>query len=161
MLAAVIIVQNLLTLSGFGCIIFLKRIVHRLVQIRNRNKMGRNVMKSKLFKRITAAALALLMVCASVPSGSDFSQFFTGSEIVASAETLSGECGANATWELSDTDDDGTPDKLTISGTGNMAEFSFDNHYDSNSDSYSYYSTAPWGGSVLNVNRIKKERLNA
>ena len=43
-------------------------------------------MKSKLFKRITASALALLMVCASVPSGSDFSQFFTGSKIVASAQ---------------------------------------------------------------------------
>ena len=43
-------------------------------------------MKSKLFKRITAAALALLMVGASVPSGCDFSQFFTGSKIVASAQ---------------------------------------------------------------------------
>ena len=73
-------------------------------------------------KRLIAGALALLMVGASVPSGSDFSQFFTGSEIVASAETLSGECGANATWALSDTDDDGTPDKLTIGGTGAVSD---------------------------------------
>ena len=80
-------------------------------------------MYSKLFKRITAGTLALLMVGASVPSGSDFSQFFTGSEIVASAETLSGECGANATWALTDTDNDGTPDKLTINGTGEMYDY--------------------------------------
>ena len=42
-------------------------------------------MNNKLFKRLTAAALALLMVAASVPSGSDFSQLFTGSSITASA----------------------------------------------------------------------------
>jgi hypothetical protein len=49
-------------------------------------------------KRLIAGALALLMVGASVPSGSDFSQFFTGTGIVASAQTQSGTCGDNATW---------------------------------------------------------------
>ena len=75
-------------------------------------------MKSKLFKRITAAALALLMVGASVPSDCDFSQFFTGSEIVASAQTSSSECGENAVWEF-----DRKTGKLTISGTGAIYDY--------------------------------------
>ena len=41
-------------------------------------------MKRKLFKRITAMALALLMVGTAIPSGSDFTGLF-GSEITASA----------------------------------------------------------------------------
>ena len=82
-------------------------------------------MKTKLFKRLTAAALALLMVAASVPSDSDFSQLFTGSSITASAETLSGDCGTNATWEFNS-----TTGKLTISGTGDMWDYKFDYTYD-------------------------------
>ena len=61
----------------------------------------------------------------------------------------SGYCGGegdgkNLTWTL---DSDGT---LTIKGTGKMGDYSFSGNYPE------YYTTAPWGGSVSNANRIKK-----
>ena len=57
-------------------------------------------MKSNLFKKLTAGALALLMVGTALPSGSDFTGLFGGSVMSASAQTTSGECGENATWEF-------------------------------------------------------------
>ena len=75
-------------------------------------------MKTKLFKRLTAAALALFMVAASVPSDSDFSQLFTGSGIVASAQTDSGECGDNAYWSYN-----ADNKVLTISGSGAIYDY--------------------------------------
>ena len=95
-------------------------------------------MKTKLFKRLTAAALALLMVAASVPSGSDFSQLFTGSGIVASAQTDSGKCGVNATWEY-----DSETGKLTIGGSGAMYDYN-------NSD-----NKAPWYDYRNNIESVE------
>ncbi len=89
-------------------------------------------MKRKLFKRITAMALALLMVGTAIPSGSDFTGLF-GSEITASAETFKGKCGENAEYSL-----DTSTGKLTISGTGAM--------YDYSSVAQIYSSSAPWSG---------------
>ena len=60
----------------------------------------------------------------------------------------SGTCGANddnLTWTL---DDAGT---LTISGTGEMADY----RYDINSSSEQEYTTAPWGKSVARSQRVK------
>ena len=75
-------------------------------------------MKSNLFKKLTAGALALLMVGTALPSGSDFTGLFGGSVMSASAQTTSGECGENATWEF-----DSETGKLTISGTGAMYDY--------------------------------------
>ncbi len=47
-------------------------------------------MKKNLFKRLTAGALALLMLVTALPSGSDFTGLFGGSDIVESAATFSG-----------------------------------------------------------------------
>ena len=44
-------------------------------------------MRRNLFKRLTAGALALLMLGTALPSGSDFTGLFSGTDIVASAET--------------------------------------------------------------------------
>ena len=62
-------------------------------------------------KKLLSIVLALSMICALVP-------------IMASAETTatSGTCGENVTWTLSD---DGT---LTISGTGDMEDYSYGNY---------------------------------
>ena len=99
-------------------------------------------MKSKLFKRITAMALALLMVGTAIPSGSDFTGLF-GSEITASAATIidGGECGDNATWSL---DSDG---KLVIEGNGYMY------NYVSGLDPYS--TNAPWDKYKSIINSIE------
>lgn len=75
-------------------------------------------MKSNLFKKLTAGALALIMVGTALPSGTDFTGLFGGSVMSASAQTLSGTCGENALWEF----DDATG-KLTISGTGAMYDY--------------------------------------
>ena len=75
-------------------------------------------MKGKLFKRLVSGALALLMLGAALPQGSDFAGLFTGSDIVASAETQGGKCGDNATWEY-----DSETGTLTISGTGEMYDY--------------------------------------
>ncbi len=56
-------------------------------------------MKGKTFKRVAAMVLALLLVFGSIPAGSDFTGLFGGSVMSASAQTTSGECGENATWE--------------------------------------------------------------
>ena len=47
------------------------------------------------------------------------------SDATVSAEllTISGSCGDNATWTMSDTNSDGTYEKLTISGTGRIAPY--------------------------------------
>ena len=65
---------------------------------------------------------------------------------LAANAAISGTCGANLTWTL---DDNGT---LTISGTGKMNDY---DHYDDYDLYYNSYSTAPWGGSVSNANRVK------
>ena len=75
-------------------------------------------MKGKLFKRLVAGALALLMLGTALPQGSDFAGLFTGSDIVASAETKSGKCGDNATWEY-----DSESQKLSIIGSGDMYDY--------------------------------------
>ena len=46
--------------------------------------------EKNLFKRLTAGALALLMLGTALPSGSDFTGLFGGSDIVASAAKFSG-----------------------------------------------------------------------
>ena len=74
-------------------------------------------MKGKLFKKLTAGALALLMVGTALPTGTPFEEFFSGSVMTVSAEPEDsdiegqGSCGDNATWTLYK---DG---KLVISGS--------------------------------------------
>ncbi len=75
-------------------------------------------MKGKLFKRLVSGALALLMLGTALPQGSDFAGLFTGSDIVASAETQGGKCGDNATWEY-----DSDSKKLSIIGSGDMYDY--------------------------------------
>ena len=72
-------------------------------------------MKGTLFKKLVAGALALLMVGTALPQGSDLTGLFGGSDITASAETYSGQCGDNANWSF-----DTETGKLTITGTGRM-----------------------------------------
>ena len=61
----------------------------------------------------------------------------------------SGTCGDNLTWTL---DSDGL---LTISGTGNMSNYSIGSEYDSIYRLYKDYTTAPWGGSFEKGNQVK------
>ncbi len=75
-------------------------------------------MKGQFFKRVVAAVLALTLVGASIPANTDFTGFVGSTSITASAETLSGECGTNATWSY-----DTETGALTISGTGDMSDF--------------------------------------
>ena len=58
------------------------------------------------------------MLGTALPQGSDFAGLFTGSDIVASAETKSGKCGDNATWEY-----DSESQKLSIIGSGDMYDY--------------------------------------
>ena len=74
-------------------------------------------MKGKLFKKLTAGALALLMVGTALPTGTPFEEFFSGSVMTASAEgdiEGQGSCGNNVTWTLYK---DG---KLVISGSDSV-----------------------------------------
>ena len=71
-------------------------------------------MKGKLFKKLTAGALALLMVGTALPIGTPFEEFFSGSVMTASAEgdiEGQGSCGNEVIWTLYK---DG---KLVISGS--------------------------------------------
>lgn len=113
------------------------------VQITN----GRETMKKRFFKRLTAGALALLMIGTALPSGSDFSGLFSGSVISASAEgeVNNNRCGKDAHWSLSDTDGDGENDKLSITGTGDMYN-------------YTDYRRAPWYGDIRHIKSIDIER---
>ncbi|MBE6742061.1 MAG: leucine-rich repeat domain-containing protein [Ruminococcaceae bacterium] len=63
----------------------------------------------KFSKKIIAVVLTVLMVVSVLP----FSAF----------AATSGSCGTNATYTLQDTDEDSILDKLTISGTGAMADY--------------------------------------
>ena len=77
-------------------------------------------MKGKLFKKLTAGALALQMLGTALPPGSDFTGLFGDSFISASARggEISGTCGENATWKY-----DSDTQTLTISGTGAMTDY--------------------------------------
>ena len=104
-------------------------------------------------KRSLSLLLAFTLLLAAAPMGwladidwhwPDFSRLFT---FTSRAATIvdSGTCGSNLTWTL---DSDGL---LTISGTGEMASYSYNNH--------EHYTTAPWGGSVSNCERIKTVKI--
>ena len=61
-----------------------------------------------------------------VPSGTadDYrTKFDEGDYNVTFVDNLFGKCGDSAYWMLTDTNKDGTPDKLTISGTGAMYDY--------------------------------------
>ena len=90
-------------------------------------------------KRFCILSLALVLCCAV--------GLLLARTLPASAVTIvdSGTCGTNLTWTL---DSDGL---LTISGTGAMGSY---NRFYSSSDG-TWYTTAPWGGSVANTQRIK------
>ncbi|MBQ8967610.1 leucine-rich repeat domain-containing protein [Ruminococcus sp.] len=77
-------------------------------------------MKGRLWRKALAAALALLVVSGNVPIR-PVADLFGGTAITASAEgsETSGQCGDNAYWLL----DSG---KLTISGTGAMYDYEYD-----------------------------------
>lgn len=81
-----------------------------------------DIMKSKLFKRLTAGVLSLFMLASALPAGSDFTGLFGSSIMSASAETQSGTCGENATWEFDD-----ETGVLTISGSGAMTDYNSPN----------------------------------
>ena len=86
-------------------------------------------MKKQMFKRVSAAILAMVMMIVMMPAVA----------LPIAAETLSGECGASGssvTWEFDP--DTGT---LTISGTGNMAD-------------YSSATSAPWYSIRASILRI-------
>ena len=80
--------------------------------------------RSTLIKKIAAGVIAVTMVgvAFALPTGSNNkAPLLGGTEIGASAEeTESGSCGENTTWTL---DSNG---KLTISGKGDMTDFTFD-----------------------------------
>ena len=98
-------------------------------------------MKGRFWRKTLAAALALLVVSGNVPIRS-VADLFGGAAITASAEEAetSGQCGANATWEL-----DLETDTLTISGTGDMADY-----YDINDQ--------PWYNYKDNITSVEIEK---
>lgn len=84
-------------------------------------------------KRVLAVLLSVVMVL-SVFGGMTFTA-------LAAASGTCGASGSNLTWTL---DDDGV---LTISGTGDMADYSNEGTT----------STAPWGGSAASITGIVVE----
>ena len=62
------------------------------------------------------------------PAGAEYT-FTPTADVTLKANFLqvSGNCGDNLTWALSDSDNNGSLDTLTISGTGAMYDYSYDN----------------------------------
>ncbi len=91
-------------------------------------------MKGRFLRKTLAAALALLVVSGNVPIRS-VADLFGGAAITASAEEgASGQCGENAYFSF-----DTATHKLTISGTGAMADYEYDFETDTmNSPWYVY-----------------------
>ena len=90
-------------------------------------------MKRNFWKKTAAGLLALTLVTGALPANAPVQDLFSGVVLTAHAEvTASGFCGAetnvggveSVTWSL---DDSGV---LTISGTGDMADYDYDYDFD-------------------------------
>ena len=64
---------------------------------------------------------------------------------------IKGTCGENAAWEITDTDDNGTFDKLSITGTGIMEDYYVDNDRYGDVDNSVY---SPWYGFKNDIHTI-------